>query len=115
MSAIFYTEEQQKDAKVSKQERETKGKCYTEILPLNSWTNAEDYHQKYYLRSKRKIVQLLNLKTDEELRESHIACRLNGYVDGEGDFQEFEEELKGWNLTEEVKKEIHDQVRKCRV
>jgi len=114
MSAIFYANDQQKEAIASKQNLEKKEKCYTEILPLNSWTNAEDYHQKFYLRSKRKIIQLLNFNTDEELRESHIACRLNGFVDGEGDFQDFEKELKQWNLSEEVKKEIYEQVRKCR-
>jgi len=115
MSAIFYSNEQEKEALASKQEVEKKQeKCFTQLLPLKSWTNAEDYHQKYYLRGKKKIVQLLNFKTEEELRESHISCRLNGYVDGEGDFQEFEAELKEWNLPEETKKELHEQVKKCR-
>jgi len=108
MSAIFYSNEQQeKEALSSKKGQEKYKFCFTKILPLESWTNAENYHQKYYLRNEEEILNILNFETEVNVRESHIACRLNGYVAGKGEFQDFERELKEWNLSEEVKTKLH--------
>jgi len=114
MSAIFFAdEEQEKEAVASKEEREKSVKCFTQVLPFKAWTNAEDYHQKYYLRKNKKILQLLNFKTDEELRESYFACRLNGYV-RKGDIKDLEKEMKKWGLPKETKEDILEEVKRYR-
>jgi len=80
---------------------------------LNSWTNAEDYHQKYYLRYNEKLISLLNCKTEEELRDNHFACRLNGYL-RKGDLKDLEKEMKKWDLPKELKTEIYEEVKRYR-
>lgn len=92
----------------SKKQREKQiGKqIYTKILPLGKWTNAEDYHQKYYLRGTKRVMKLLSFKSDSELRDSPIATRLNGFVTGKGTKEQFEKELLKWDLSKEVKKQL---------
>lgn len=117
MSGVFCsTDQQEKDATASKQEIEKKSKCYTQILKLNgNYRNAGSHDQKYYLSSNQKLVQLLGFKTNDELRDSIISARLNGYIVGKGDFKEFERELKeDWKLSEESKKQIYEFVKRYR-
>lgn len=46
------------------------------------------YHQKYILRQHRDILDTLNL-SDEEIISSPLACKLNGYLGGYGDYEDF--------------------------
>ena len=56
----------------------------TSIEPLTTFTPAEDYHQKYYLRRSREIVQaLIRLTGDERaFMDTTAAARLNAYFGG---------------------------------
>lgn len=45
------------------------------------FTLAEDYHQKYYLRGKRKFFDSLNM-TDQDVINSTLACHLNAVIHG---------------------------------
>jgi len=115
MSAIFFSDPQQeKEATESKKEMTINKEVFTKILPLDSWTNAEDYHQKYYLRGAGDVMDLLGCKSDDELRDNHIATRINGYVDGKGKSSDFEKELASWNFPEEAKKKIREKVLRFR-
>ena len=83
------------------------------ILKLEKYRDASNSEQKYYLRSSvSKIVEILGLKRSEDLRESHIATRLNGYIVGRGSFTEFEKELGEWSLPENSKNTILELVKK---
>lgn len=88
MSAIFFHDEGQKRLALETKDREEKrrGRIATEILPLGTFTVAEDYHQKYYLRGEREIAkELLAVYPDPAaFRESTAAARLNGYIGGDG-------------------------------
>lgn len=52
----------------------------TEILPLGAFYPAEAEHQKFELRRKPQLLQLLGEISDEELISSVLATKLNGYA-----------------------------------
>ena len=130
MSAIWFDgPEEEKLAMASKTEREKKYKTqystkvkffflhiffYTfflqfffyQVLPLSSWTNAEDYHQKYYLRSHNELLSILEFKDDNELRDSYFATKLNAYVDSQGTMNMFNKEIEDWDLSTDIKQKI---------
>jgi len=56
----------------------------TRIEQLSSFYPAEDYHQKYKLRSVSSLMDAFEAAGygDDELRESPIAAKLNGYAAG---------------------------------
>jgi peptide-methionine (S)-S-oxide reductase len=63
------------------------GKLATRIEPLKRFHNAEDYHQKYYLRSDRTLMadfKAMFGADEDAFRESTAAARANGYVAGDG-------------------------------
>jgi hypothetical protein len=75
----------------------------TRIEPLKRFTNAEDYHQKYYLRSDRTLMVDFHAMfggDEAELRESTAASRVNGYVAGDGSRIQLEREIDGFGLTD---------------
>ncbi|KAG8183611.1 hypothetical protein JTE90_025162 [Oedothorax gibbosus] len=92
--AIFYREEEEKDVATDmKKEIETKvgRQVSTSIEPFTKFYNAEDYHQKYYLQTHHvKVFKSLGIKQNE-LRDSPVAAKLNGYVVGENTIESFEE------------------------
>ena len=58
----------------------------TRVEQLSRFYVAEDYHQKHKLRSASSFMNAFEDVgyTDEEIRESPIAAKLNGYVAGYG-------------------------------
>jgi len=96
MTALFYRDSEEKklaEAEKVAQEKKT-GKVYTKVLPMRIWTNAEDYHQKYYLRGSRggDFIKLLNM-SNEDILNSTLAAKLNAAVDGRGNLTEIKNEL----------------------
>lgn len=84
-NAIFYLNEQQRQqAEQSRAEIETLlgGSVQTDIEPLSQFYLAEDYHQKYYLRSAEAFFsELKAIYPDEkQLAASTAAARVNGYL-----------------------------------
>ncbi len=60
---------------------------------------AEDYHQKYYLRHDTTLMHALGDLSPQELVDSTVAARLNGYVAGKGTVAQLREELPQLGLA----------------
>ena len=71
----------------------------TAIEPLESFTPAEDYHQKYELRSTPVLGDELSDIYGPALADSTVAARLNGFVAGHGDADQREAFLADVALT----------------
>ncbi|KAI6657513.1 Peptide methionine sulfoxide reductase-like [Oopsacas minuta] len=114
MSAIFYhNEDQQVAAEETKNEHQkvTSQTIQTKIKQFEVFYNAEDYHQKYLLRQQSKILKALGL-SNQQLIESTVAAKLNGYIGGHGDLENVDKDLEGSNLPPEIVDMIKKKVSK---
>jgi len=78
-------------------------KLPTRIEPIKRFTNAEDYHQKYYLRNDRTVMadfRAMFGDDQEAFRESTAAARVNGYVAGDGAKAQLGAEMEFLGLSE---------------
>lgn len=104
MKAIFYhNDEQRRVAMESKidLERKMNRTIRTEVLPLRSFTMAEDYHQKYILKQHAKLKSELSriYPQHRDFLASTAVARLNGYAGGNGSRDQLSQELKTLGLT----------------
>lgn len=103
-SRIFYHDDEQKrlaeEAKARAAER-LGATVYTEIMPVGTFTRAEDYHQKYYLRANREISRdlLASYPDPTAFTDSTAAARLNGYLGGNATPDEIRDTLPRLGLT----------------
>ncbi|NNK93561.1 MAG: peptide-methionine (S)-S-oxide reductase [Desulfobacterales bacterium] len=117
MNAVFYHNENQLlQAEASKTALSQKigHKVETKVVPLNSFTMAEDYHQKYLLKGRnaleKELVRIYPHHRD--LVDSTAAARLNGYVGGHGNKDQLSREIERLGLSIEGKKTLTELVRK---
>jgi len=113
MSVIFYHDDQQKklaEDSLKSAQSENKSNITTQILPAETFYNAEDYHQKYMLRKHDWLVKALKLD-NKSLITSSTAARINGYVGGYGDEDSFTSERSALELTQEVYDYVLEEVR----
>lgn len=87
-SAIFWrSDAQRRTAEVSKARQEARGKrILTDLEPLAAFHRAEDYHQKYYLRQREDLMNLLGPlpENPDAFTDAPAAARLNGLAGGHG-------------------------------
>ena len=80
---LYHDSEQREAAQKSLQERAKRGRVYTELSPLENFYQAEDYHQKYQLRTGSLYQQIKPLfATEEQLINAPAVTRLNAYAAG---------------------------------
>ena len=107
-NAVFYhTQEQRQQAEASKQalEHRTGREVQTDILPVESFTLAEDYHQKYLLKHS-SLKSFLNRFHAHaiDIVNSTAAARLNGYAGGNGTREQLLREIHLLGLDDGEKK-----------
>lgn len=112
-AAVFYHNDTQRaQAGDGKQRLEqSSGKpVHTEILPLGEFYRAEDYHQKYYLRSQERIMQELRgiYASNRAFVDSTLAARLNAYVALHGYSAVLRAELDSYGLGAELNQWLAD-------
>ncbi len=104
MSMIHYhNEEQERAASDSKAREETKRrtKLFTEIVTAGKFYLAEDYHQKYYLRQVRELLNefLAIYPKPADLVSSTAAARVNGYAGRYGTTEGLKAEIDTLGLS----------------
>lgn len=84
-----------------------------ELIPGAKFHSAEMYHQKFYLQGVQAIFAELRRTFPDPwaLIDSHVAARLNGYLGGFGDIEEFEAEVDDLVLTPKAKNTLQRIVR----
>lgn len=100
MSVIFYHNEKQRTLAESTLQEQQKVKCKTittKILPARPFYEAEGYHQKYILQRHPVLLTKLGI-SPEDLIDSHVCARLNGYIAGCGSLAAFEKECEDLGL-----------------
>lgn len=115
-NAVFYGDESQRRlALESKAALEQKlGKSVrTEIVPLQSFTWAEEYHQKYLLKSEHELVRELQgiYPRQKDFDNSTAVARLNGYAGGNGSREQLAREIGQLGLSERGQKRLMRLVR----
>lgn len=82
---IFYDNETQKEhiKEVEAKQREAE-EIYFDVKELDKFFVAEDYHQKYQVRSNEKLYNKLMeiFKNEQSFIDSHIATKLNSFRSG---------------------------------
>ena len=102
----FWRDEAQRDsiaAAVRRVSEELGQTVTTQTRPLDHFYVAEDYHQKYYLRSDRILMRDFGAMYPGagDFRESTAAARANGYLDGAGDAAALLAEVDSYGLSAE--------------
>jgi len=114
MSAIFYYTDTQKTlARERYHEISQNKKVHVEILKMETFYPAEDYHQKYFLQQKSALMREFQVYSDiQDFIESTAATRLNGYIGGCGTLTQLQKEIDQYGLSEEGKKILLQLVQK---
>ena len=94
----------------SKNREETRlgQRVFTEIEPAGKFNLADDYHQKYYLKSRLELLSEMEAiySNPADLVNSTAAARLNGYIGRYGDANLLEEQLNKLGLSEAGKQRL---------
>jgi methionine-S-sulfoxide reductase len=113
MNAVFFHDDRQqqlaRDAKAAV-EKKIGQRVKTEVVPLRTFTMAEDYHQKYIIKQhydlKAEMSRIYPLHRD--FVDSTAVARLNGYASGHGSKNQFENEIDRLGLSAEGQKTLTD-------
>ena len=111
MHAVFFHDaRQEQEALASKTaiEQRLGEPVRTEVLPLRSFTMAEDYHQKYLLKRETGLIRELSriYPRHAALVASTAAARLNGYAGGYGSPQQLAREIDQLGLSTEMQDKL---------
>jgi peptide-methionine (S)-S-oxide reductase len=110
-SIIFvHNEEQIRLAEVSKARitMDRGSTVYTEIVPYNGFTLAENYHQKHGLQQFPEFQDELKqiYTSPAEFVASTAVARVNGYLGGEGSYEVLLKEKEGFGLSSARQEEL---------
>ena len=115
MNAIFYHNDEQRQLAMDSKsvvEQKIDGTIRSEVLPLRSFTMAENYHQKYMLKQHSKLKG--ELSRTYPLHQDYVAstavARLNGYAGGNGTRDQLSREIETLGLSAEGKRVLSELV-----
>ena len=117
LHAMFYhNEDQRQQALASKAAVEQKigHAVKTEVIPVRSFTMAEDYHQKYVLKTHQALwSEMMRIYPDsKKFLDSTAVTRLNGYAGGNGTTDQLSREIDLLGLSISGKKKIESLTRR---
>mmetsp|Transcript_14228 Transcript_14228/g.19831 ORF Transcript_14228/g.19831 Transcript_14228/m.19831 type:complete len:132 (-) Transcript_14228:178-573(-) len=109
MNAVWYQNSEQKNVITTTKEalqQKLKKSITTLIEPAGTFYNAEDYHQKFFLRQNPELIELCKGLSNEEFRDSRLTARLNALAGGYCNEDVFNSEILSLNLSEQTKKDL---------
>ena len=112
-SAILYRDDEQQAQIREFIKKDVPGEIATGVYSLKGFYEAENYHQKYFLRKNKRLFNELRLN-DRQLIDSPIAAKLNAFNAGFGTMMGFDEyilSLKHLKISEESINYMKDQIR----
>lgn len=116
MSAVFVHDDAQRKAAEASRDRiaATSGAVKTPVLKVDTFTLAEDYHQKYELRNNRTLMREFQAMYpgDADFVKSTSAARVNAYLGGNGTREQLEKEIDRLGLSETGRKILRAHVTK---
>lgn len=117
MSIFFYDNDEQKEIIMnSKREFAEKigKKIFTEVVKLDVFYPAEDYHQKYYLQKVPALMEELRTfyPDFQDFIKSTAVARINGYVAGFGNLDMLLEEIDDFGLSTNNRKLLLEIIKK---
>ena len=115
MNAIFYHNDEQRQLAMDSKslvEQKIDGTIRSEVLPLRSFTMAENYHQKYMLKQHTKLKSEFShiYPKQRDFVASTAVARLNGYAGGNGTRDQLSRELETLGLSAEGKRVLSELV-----
>ena len=116
MSLILYVNEEQRrpaEESLKMQQAGTDGIIHTELVPLDTFYQAEDYHQKYGLKGNPGLLGELRryYPAEQGITDSTAAARINGYLGGHGTKEELLAEIDSYGLSGAGKEQLLRRVR----
>lgn len=107
-AAIFWSGDAQRRSAGASRDRAAGGgarEIATALEELQRFYPAEDYHQKYYLRSVKELAAAFRRVYPDEraFAASTAVARVNGYLGGHGGPGRLAEEIGGFGLTGEAR------------
>ncbi|MDQ2049372.1 peptide-methionine (S)-S-oxide reductase [Natronolimnohabitans sp. A-GB9] len=105
---LAHDDTQYETARQSRTAREERAgrSAATDIERLEAFTRAEDYHQKYELRSTPVAGDELAARCGDAFVDSTVVARLNGFVAGHGEPDHREELVAALELPPTVRSEL---------
>lgn len=112
MNAVLYSSDKQRQLAL-KSASALKGTVRTEIIELDRFYPAENYHQKFYLQRHNLIFQEFRnmYPVFREFRASTAAARVNGVLGGYGSRQKLEKIIPLLGLSQGSADYLLDRVR----
>jgi peptide-methionine (S)-S-oxide reductase len=112
---FVHDDEQEREAKASRDALAPtlQAPVRTEIRRLGTFWRAEDYHQKYALRSHPVIAEALRARQASELAfvDDPLVAKTNAWLAGAGDLAELERALPTLGLPEAARTELLETAR----
>lgn len=86
----------------------------TQILPYTGFTRAEDYHQKYYLRTNSAFMSQYEgrFPNEDAFTDSTAVARVNGYIGGNGTIEQLAREKEELGINSEAVEALQNILRK---
>jgi methionine-S-sulfoxide reductase len=116
LNAVFFHNDAQKmsgeDSKAALA-RKTGRTIRTPVLPLRSFTLAENYHQKYMLKRQSRLTSEMSriYPRNQDFINSTAVSRLNGYAGGNGSVRQLALEIDSLGLSDNGKRILKGLVR----
>ena len=110
-SIIFYHNEEQKriaEESMTQTAARLHGTVVTEIVPYTGFTLAEDYHQKHALQQYPEFMEEFErvYSSERDFVGSTAVTHVNGYLGGEGTYEDLMKEIERLGLSPARQKEL---------